>query len=200
MSLEDLLSPWVDPHYSARSICPADLLLLTRYIERNGFKKTVEFGCGVTTQEMGHKGFNVKTFSLGISIPTEDKSIDFVDCNIADPSNVQMIKDELTTADFLAIDAAHTWQFAKFYTENYLSSFDGPVWIHDYFAKALTGEQQYLDRKVIGKTYRIVLMTDAPNKQLNFVSKKIGYDLNAWKRSRVGTTKASLCSVILEKI
>lgn len=200
MNLEDLLNPWVEPHYSSRSICPVDLLLLIRYIERNNFKKIIEFGCGATTQEMRHKGFNIRTFSVGISTQVEDESLEFINCDISSPSNIEMVKRELSTADFLVIDALHTQSFAKFYSENYLSSFSGPVWIHDYFAKGITGEQGYLDRHVIGKTHRILIMSDMPDERLSFISNQIGYNLNDWKRSNVGTTKASLCSVILEKI
>lgn len=197
----ELLSPWKEPIYSGRSICPADLLLLTRFIELSGIKNVVEFGCGITTKEMLTKGVNLITYSLDLSDPAKKQDpVDFVNCDLSDPEFVDRIKDSLSLADFLVIDADHSFEFAKFYTETYIADFDGPIWIHDYFAKALCGEQHYLDKYVIGKTHKIIAMTDLPDGQLKEVSDSIGYNLLHWQRKYARMSRASLCSVIIERI
>jgi hypothetical protein len=199
--LLSLLTPWEEPANSGRSICPADLLLLTRFIERNGIKNVVEFGCGITTKEMAAKDINLVTFSLDLSGPAKRQGqIDFVNCDLSDEKNVENVKEHLALADLLVIDADHSWGFAKSYVEKYFGDFDGPIWIHDYFSKGLCGEQDYLDKEVIGKTHRVLVMSDLSDDKLKRISDSIGYDLLHWQRARAKKNRASLCAVILEKI
>jgi hypothetical protein len=199
--LLELLTPWEEPVNSARSICPADLLLLTRLIESRGIKNVVEFGCGVTTKEMRLKGTNLITYSLDLSNPAKQQGpIDFINRDLSDPKSINEIKESLSLAELLVIDADHSFEFAKFYVENYFGDFDGLIWIHDYFSAPLCGEQDYLDKFVIGKTHKIHVMSDLPDNELREISESIGYNLLYWQRKRARKTRASLCAVVLEKI
>lgn len=196
--VQNLLRPWENPKHEARSIAPPDLLGLRRIAQR--CKKVVEFGCGATTLEMLAAGVNLHTFSLEVSNPAKAfGNIKFTECDLADMFFVKQIRDELKDAELLVIDADHSWSFAKFYHENYLRDFEGFVWIHDYFANAICGEQKYLERFVVGKTHEIVFRTDLPLYQLKEISDDIGYNLTHWSRSRAGMKRASLCSVLLKR-
>jgi len=196
----ELLKPWEEPKHSGRTICPADLLILTRLIDQIGAKKVIEFGCGVTTQEMTAKGVGLTTFSLEVSHPIKPDGIEFVKCNLKDPDVIERVRNELEDTDLLVIDAEHTYAFAKMYHENYIRFYDGPIWIHDYFEKSLTGEQKYLDQHVIGRTHKKILMMDLPHKTLREISNEIDYNLCPWNRKKTKKKTACLCCVVLERM
>lgn len=203
--LKTICRKWKKPEVETNSICSFDLFFLTQLakfwcIED---KKITEFGCGATTEELCRLGFDVECFSLDVSEPVKRMKIEpkFNKCNIMDPGWLDVIQDSVKNCELLVIDALHSWEFARYYSENFLPLTKGLVWIHDYFShesqRTPLSEQDYLDKFVVGKTHDVLAMTDTSLEVLKRVSKYIGFDITKEKYQRHKCVFPNLCSIVL---
>jgi len=195
---------WSAPSISSRSICEFDLFVLVKLAHRLGAKKITEFGCGATTIELTKEGFAIDTFSLDIcqAVKQLGLTVGFTKCNLFDKTFLPQILESVASSDLLVIDNLHTFEMAKYYSENILSKCDVPVWIHDYwYGRCVYGEQKYLDEHVIGKTHKIVTLTDLPMRDVKDIGKKINHDISNQKHTGPfpKNTGPKMCSVILER-
>lgn len=137
-------------------INPFDIYVLEKFIENFQIKSAVELGCGSSSIILDSLGVQRQSYAQGI--PNEEE-IEFneVDLHLT----MGDIQDEVKSVDLLFIDCEHSAPFAKKYTEILLPTFEGLVFIHDWYLpdEESWDEQRYLLEVDLLSNYRDSFIT-----------------------------------------
>lgn len=128
--------------------------------------KIVEFGCGLSTKVMKSLEYcDVTSFALE-NLLNDDT--DFIKCDIR--NNIDNIKKEMSNCDVIFIDADHSYNFAKFYCDTFLSNYKLPVIMHDFLKIDLQytyGEHCYIVKEYLNKKiHKLYLFTSIAEEKI----------------------------------
>lgn len=125
-----------------------DVFILEKFIEHFNIKSVLELGCGSSSKIFDILGVARKSYAL--AYPDEPVSFTMKDLE----KDMKDLIIDLPAVDMLFIDCDHSYKFAEKYSKLLLSSFNGLIFIHDWFLpseEAWPEQHFHIDSSLLSK-------------------------------------------------
>lgn len=164
------MSTYLKMFKGALGMHPFDLFTLEQYIKQNNVESVLELGAG--TSSVLIDSLNIKRKSFAIESITHNCTFEPINLFTDTKPVIDYINNN--KIDFLFIDCEHSTAMANLIIETFLPLLphSTPVAIHDWFdydRKIYNEQWVYYTQLIKPKKYEIDLMTDLPQKNLNFL-------------------------------